>query len=620
VHTDPQLLVQQITVNDKKEETVKDLQQADDFATNLGGVAYDTRCDDPIYRFVAPANGTYRVMICDLYQRGDPRYVYRLSLRKETPDFRLIAVPHYLSPQANQVQPGVLLLRKGGNVAINVLAFRRDGFAGDITLSAAGLPAGVTCPDVVIGGAQTSALLVLAAAESAAAWAGTIQVVGKAKLGEAEVSREARGGSAIWPLQNAQNARAEARMTRNIALAVSEAETAPFQVVVAENKVYEMSRAGKIEIPVKVARHGDFKANLQLNPGGLPQNAKAANVTIEGNKSEGKLVVELAANTAPGAYTIFATAQGQVSYKRNPEAQAKAEADKKEIDQAVAAANETAKKATQDKAAADKAATETAAEAKKTADAKVAAEKKVAELSAAAKTAEEKAKAAAEGAMKDAENQALADAKLAAEKAAAEAAAKAKQAVDVLSGADKLAAEAAAKAKAAADAKTAADKAAVDAANNVKAATAAQTAAAKKVTDATNAAKAANVNLVDPSTPIVIKVTAAPITLAAPLQAVQVKQGEKTEAPVTITRLYGYADPVEVEVTPPKDAAGLKIPKVTIAKDQTEGKVVIEADAKAKPGDYTVSVKGTAKLNGQNLPVEQTFALKVVAVEAAEKK
>jgi hypothetical protein len=621
VHTDPQLLVQQVTVNDKKEGTVKDLQEADDFATNLGGTAYDTRCDDPIYRFVAPADGTYRVMICDLYQRGDPRYLYRLSLRKESPDFRLVAVPHYLSQQNNKVEAGVLLVRKGGNVAVNVLAFRRDGFEGEITVSASGLPAGVSCPEVILGGDQGSALLVFTAAEDAAAWAGTVQLVGKAKIGDAEVTREARGGSAIWPPPNAQNARAEARLTRNIALAVSEAETAPFQVVVAENKVYEMSRAGKLEIPIKVARREGFKANLQLNPGGLPKNTKAANVTIDGGKSEGKLIVDLAANAPLGTYTIFATAQGQVSYKRNPEAQTKAQERKKEIDKALAAAKDAEKKAAQEKTAADKAATETAAEAKKTADAKTAAEKKAAELNEAAKKADEKAKAAAEAAMKESDNQALAEAKAAAEKAAAEAAAKAKEAAEALSGADKMASDAAAKAKAAAEAKTAADKAAADAAEKVKAATAAQAAADKEVKAAANSAKANNVNLVDPSTPIVIKVTATPITLAPLPQALEVKQGGKVEAPVAITRLYGYADPVEIEVTPPKDAKGLKIPKATIAKDQSEAKVVIEAAADARPGDYTVAIKGTAKFNGQNLPAEQTFVLKVVAAEAdAQKK
>jgi hypothetical protein len=575
-----------------------------------------------VYRFVAPADGAYRVMICDLYQRGDPRYVYRLSIRAEKPDFRLVAVPHYLSQQQNQVQAGVLLLRKGGNVAVNVLAFRRDGFDGEIQLSASGLPAGVTASEVVIGPSQGSVLMVFTAADNAAPWAGTLQIAGKAKIADVEVVREARGGSPIWPPpNNQQNARAEARMTRNIALAVSEAEEAPYQVVLGENKVFEMSRAGKLEIPIKVARRGDFKANLTINPGGLPQNVKAANVTVDGSKTDGKLVVELAPNSPLGTFTLYATAQGQVSYKRDPEAKAKADAYKKEIDQALAQANEAAKKATQEKAAADKAATEAASEAKKAADAKAAAEKKSADMATAAKAAADKAKTAADAAMTDAANQAAADAKAAAEKEAADAAAKAKEAADALAAADKLATDAAAKAKAAADAKTTADKAAADAAEMVKAATAAQAAAAKRVTDATNASKANNVNVVEPSTPIVLKITSAPITLSAPTEAAQVKQGEKVEVPIAIGRLYGYADPVEIEFTAPKEASGLKLVKVSIPKDQSEIKAVIEAAKDAKPGEYSVTAKGTAKLGGQNLPVEQKFMLKVQAAEPeAEKK
>ena len=38
-------------------------------------------------------------------------------------------------------------------------------------------------------------------------------------------------------------------------------------------------------------------------------------------------------------------------------------------------------------------------------------------------------------------------------------------------------------------------------------------------------------------------------------QPLEVKQGEKVEAPVTITRLNGYADPVEIEVAPPNPSS-----------------------------------------------------------------
>lgn len=611
VPSDPQMIVQQVTVNEKGEETVKDLQEADDLAVNLGGISFDTRSDDPTYRFVAPADGLYRVMVADLYQRGDPRYIYRLAIRTETPDYRLVAVPQYFTNQQNQnkVEAGVCLVRKGGNTAINILAFRRDGFDGEITVAATGLPAGVTCPEVMIGAGQTSATMVFTAADTAETWAGVIQINGKAKIAGADAVREARGGSVVWaPVANQQNARAESRLTRNIALAVSSAEAAPFQVEVAEAKVYEMSRAGKLEIPLKITRRGDFKGAVAIVSTPMPSNMKINNFNIDAGKGDAKLQVDVPNNAPLGTYTFTLVGTSQVSYARNPEAVKEAEAAKKPIDQALAAMNDEAKKLTQAKTDADKAATDAAAEAKKTADAKAAAEKKSAEAEAASKAAAEKAKTAAEGD------------KAAADKAAADAAAKAKEAVDALLAATKAADDAAAKVKTTADAKVAADKSAAESAEKVKMATAAQAAADKRVKDAAALVKANNVNVTEPSTPVFIRITAAPITLPTPAQPAKVKQGEKVEVTVAINRLYDYKDPVELEFTLPKDSKGLKIAKVTVAKDQSEAKVTIEAAADATAGNHAVAIKGTAKFNGQNLTADQTLPVEVEAAAAAATK
>jgi hypothetical protein len=620
IPTDPQMIVQRVVMKDGK-ETVADLQEADDLATSIGGNAFSTRTDDPVYRFVAPDDGTYRVLVTDLYQRGSPRYIYRLSIRPETPDFRLVAVPIApVPPQNNQFQPGVPLLRRGGNAWINVLCFRRDGFGGDVTISAKGLPPGVTCPDVVIGAGQNAAPLVFSAAADAAEWAGTIQVVGNSKIGDKEVVREARAGNIVWPAnQQAQNSASEARMSRNLALAVSGKEEAPYTVAVAEQKVWEMSRAGKLEIPVKVTRRGDFKGTIALAPVGLPQNMQVPNVNLDGNAAEGKVQINLPNNVAIGTYTFYLNATSQVSYKRNPEALTAAEAAKKEVDQMLAQVNEEAKKLNQAKADAEKAATAAAAEAKKTADAKTAADKAAAEAAAAAKTAADKAAAAKEAADKEAGNQGLQDAKAAAEKAAAEAAEKAKAASEAQAAAVKAAAEAEAKNKAAAEAKTAADKAAAEIAEKVKAVTAAQAAAAKRVQDAGNAAKANNVQNVEPTSAIVVKVTPAPITVAAPAQPAAVKQGDKVEVTVTIARLYDYKDPVDLELVVPQGVAGLKAAKVTIPAGQNEGKLTIEAAANATAGAQQLTVRGTARFNGQALTADQTLPVTVEAVQAEKK-
>ncbi len=213
--TDPVLLVQQVKKDDKGVETATDLQSSDDGPPNIGGTFFDTTCDDPVYKFVAPAEGTYRVMVRDLYSasRSDPRYVYRLSIRPPQPDFRLVAVPRFPPNNAdpNQTQPSIWnpLLRKGGTEIIEVLAFRRDGFDDEITVTAENLPAGVTAAPITLGPGQSTSLLVLSAADGAAEATSLVKVTGKAKIGPGEVSRVARTASLVWGgVQNQTAARA----------------------------------------------------------------------------------------------------------------------------------------------------------------------------------------------------------------------------------------------------------------------------------------------------------------------------------------------------------------------------------------------------------------------------
>ena len=179
---DPVLvIIDQVKKNDKGEETLTRITALDDTATNIGGTLFNTITDDPVFRFAAPADGTFRVALRDraFESRGDPSLVYRLTVRKETPDFRLVAIAPLPTTDVNQ-QAGQwdLGLRKGDNAEMSVMAFRRDGFNGVIDITVEGLPAGVTCPGARIGPGQVSAMLVFHERlnEQAADWHGAIRV------------------------------------------------------------------------------------------------------------------------------------------------------------------------------------------------------------------------------------------------------------------------------------------------------------------------------------------------------------------------------------------------------------------------------------------------------------
>lgn len=322
---DPQVRLQRVVKNEDGSENVSDLKTLDDNAANLGGASYNTQTEDPVDRFAIPEDGTYRVVVRDLdyYTRGDPRLVYRLSLRDEKPDFRLVAISPYPNDMGNTPNPWTALVRKGGTERIQVIAFRQDGFAGEVRLAAAGLPEGVTCAGATIGPGQNSAILVFTASEQAADWAGPITVTGTAKVGEADVTREARGGAVLWT--GAQNLEIGSRMTRDLVLAVA-GETAPF-LVTAGIESMSLPQGHQLNIPIKVTRRGEFKSDMTLTAFGIPGNTQTNTITLKGDASEITVPLFVQNNAATGSYTFYVQATTKVSYTKNPDG-----SDKKDVD------------------------------------------------------------------------------------------------------------------------------------------------------------------------------------------------------------------------------------------------------------------------------------------------
>lgn len=181
---DPYLKLEQITKT-KSGERVRTIQSSDDTNSPVQNAEFNISTDDPTYRFQVPADGTYRISIRDRYfeSRGDPRLIYRLSIRKPTRDFRVVALP--ITPSRGRNQPGtdgVLALRKGENLVARVFLFRQDGFDGKVDLSVEGLPEGVTCKGASIGPKQSDTFLVFSSSEKAAEWSGLIRILAKAKV------------------------------------------------------------------------------------------------------------------------------------------------------------------------------------------------------------------------------------------------------------------------------------------------------------------------------------------------------------------------------------------------------------------------------------------------------
>lgn len=282
--------------------TGKRIFTADDNGRNIGQLRFATNSRDARWDFTAPADGEYFIQVRDLYhqQRGDPRLTYRLSIHRPQPDFRLIVVP------SSDVLPDATVIGRGGKYWMDALAFRNDGFDGPIHVEARNLPAGVTCPPVVIGPGKTSAPLVFHASADAALGAAMIEVVGKADI-NGEATRVARGGGMTWPTVNTPGI---ARLADSIVLSVRQAS--PFAVTAGTERI--TGKPGqKVAIPMKVERAADWAESIQFSGYDLPPGATVALVTVAKDGKEGAVEVAVPMNAKPGVYTFTIQGAGQVA-------------------------------------------------------------------------------------------------------------------------------------------------------------------------------------------------------------------------------------------------------------------------------------------------------------------
>ena len=374
--TDPYMLIQRVKTDAQGKEQISDVAEVDDYIPEREKgqqpAAFDAGTDDPMYKLAVTEDATYRVMLKDLYagSRGSPLAAYRFSVRPETPDFRLLTVAEGPIDDKNpqQIKVGSPIVFKGGATGIKVLANRRDGFDGEIQLSLEGLPEGISCTGTVMGPKTHTALLVVTAAENAPVWSGPVKIVGKAKIKDQEVVREARSAAILWAIQNPQEEILRTRMTQVVSLGVNTMDESPASIQLGEAKPLEVKIGDKVTIPIKVTRRGEFKGNLKLKAIGLPKESIPGELDVAAGASDASITIEAKPNTPPGTYTFFVQASSPINYRKNPKAAEKAMELQKQADKAAVDAVAAAKAAADQVQAAVKSSAEADAAAKAASD------------------------------------------------------------------------------------------------------------------------------------------------------------------------------------------------------------------------------------------------------------
>jgi len=406
---DPFLVIQRVSTNQAGTEQLGDIREAYDSDANIGGREFNTVHRDPMVRLEIPENGIYRIQLRDLFNesRDNPALTYHLSIRTEKPDFNLVAAPDVPPPAKDDqrmVPVWTTALRQGEAQVVDVFAFRRDNFSGEIELSVEGLSAGMKAVPTKIEAGRNTASVLLMAEDKTVNWAGTVWIVGRSKIGNQEVMRQAVGGTVIWPVADFNNEMAKSRLTGEMAVSVIGAESAPIAITPTEiNKVWEVPANGKVSIPLTVTRNGEYNAALKMKATGFAGIEKLKELDIDGKATNAVVEVNVAELKLPeGTHSFFLHTRTTGKYRNNPEAATAAEQAVKEADKVLADAT---------------------AEAKKANEAVVAAGKAVEEANKLLTTTSPADKAVAEAKVK-----AASEAKVAAEKVAADAAAKQKEA------------------------------------------------------------------------------------------------------------------------------------------------------------------------------------------------
>jgi hypothetical protein len=296
--------------------------EQDDNPEILNPIKFFTRNDDPPrFRFVVPADGQYQMLVSsrDADVRAGPRQLYHLRITPEVPDFRLIVMP----PADNR--PDAARLPQGGDQFYTAMVWRLDGFNGPVTLTADGLPTGVTCPPQIIAPGLKQVSLVFSAVPTAPVGVYAIKVKGTGVINGQTVVREARPASVTWPTQPQQGIPVISRLDRSLVLAVR--EQGPYRVTASLDKT-TVVQGDKVNLKVELSRlWPDFKGNLQAVGVDLPPNQLTVNnnqpITFAPDKKDLTVPVEAKTGLPPGTYSIVLRTAAQLPFNKDPMAKQK---------------------------------------------------------------------------------------------------------------------------------------------------------------------------------------------------------------------------------------------------------------------------------------------------------
>ncbi|MFM2093175.1 MAG: hypothetical protein RIS70_299, partial [Planctomycetota bacterium] len=270
VPTDPTVTVQFVT-REGDAEKITDVTELSDIPSPVkvssNGYAYDgppynAGTSDFLGKLEIKTDGRYRLQLTDLFggTRSDPRNLYRLVIRKTTPDFALVAWPLHMELRNGDrnALSKPLALRGGTTMALEVIAFRRDGFDGDIELSMEGLPEGVSAHGLKIPSGQSRGLMLVSADENAPRAFANARFLGHGQVDGKSVTRPCHLASVAWPIPDSWSEIPSPRLMEDVPVSVSGHEKAPLTLAPSTSDFLTVVAGQKLTVTPKHTRRSDF--------------------------------------------------------------------------------------------------------------------------------------------------------------------------------------------------------------------------------------------------------------------------------------------------------------------------------------------------------------------------
>ncbi len=288
-----------------------ELAQFNDEVRNIGN-EFSTSHLDPAGRWVCPADGRYLIAIRNLSGglQADPRRTYRLSVRREEPDFQLVVVPHSNGSAGLNVQ-------RGGREILDLLVFRRRGMDGTIRVSAIDLPVGIECPDVWLGPGVDRTNVVISADRNAAAVVGELKLEGVSEDARMTSRRSVRSGAIV----RSGTPDGWGRITSQVPVAT--VGDAPLRITADAHEPLEHhlygtlhvrhSPGGVLDVAVHIERRDTgHQAPVKLIGAGLPGLIRNQTAIIPAGQQKGYLSFFLPPTLPVGRYSVVVRAETTV--------------------------------------------------------------------------------------------------------------------------------------------------------------------------------------------------------------------------------------------------------------------------------------------------------------------